>query len=467
VAIFNSKEMKNSKEIFSIFILVFCVISCTTDELHAGKSDNPNIIYILADDMGVYDLGCYGQDMIQTPHLDKMAQEGIRFTEHYAGSTVCAPSRGALMTGLHTGHGYVKGNFAMESEGNLPLPAETVTVAKVLKSAGYKTGVIGKWGLGGPNDHGHPNAQGFDYSFCYLDQRLAHEFYPDHLWRNYEKVVLNNKFYSHDLFAKDALQFIRKNSDEPFFLYLPFTIPHGKYQVPDDKPYSDKSWPQPEKNYAAMISRMDRDIGNIFSLLDSLDIDENTVIFFASDNGGTKRMAPFFNSNGPLRGFKGDAYEGGIRAPLIARWPGKIVTGQTSDHISAFWDMLPTFADIAGAAISEKIDGISFLPELLSEPQPDHDFLFWSFFTYNYQWNPGADFPRNQPESMAVRMGNWKAVKNNLKNNPNASIELYNLSEDIGEENNVANDHPGIIEEMVRIILQEHENTEYFNADLN
>ena len=457
--------MKKLIRLFAISVYVLIFISCLADELQAQKPDKPNIIYILADDMGVYDLGCYGQEMIQTPHLDKMAQQGMRFTEHYAGSTVCAPSRGTLMTGMHTGHGYVKGNFAMESEGNLPLPAETVTVAKVLKSAGYKTGVIGKWGLGGPNDHGHPNAQGFDYSFCYLDQRLAHEFYPDHLWRNYEKVVLNNKFYSHDLFAKEALQFIRKNSDEPFFLYLPFTIPHGKYQVPDDKPYSDKSWPQPEKNYAAMISRMDRDIGNIFSLLDSLDIDENTVVFFASDNGGTKRMASFFNSNGPLRGFKGDAYEGGIRAPLIARWPGKIVTGQTSDHISAFWDMLPTFADIAGATVPENIDGISFLPELLNEPQEEHEFLFWSYFTYNYGWKPGAENPRNQLQSQAVRMGKWKAVRNKLNNNPDAPIELYNLFEDIGEKNNVADQFPIILKDMQRIFEEEYKDTEFFTVN--
>ena len=457
--------MKKLNKPFVVTVCVLFFISCSVNELHAKKSNNPNIIYILADDMGVYDLGCYGQEMIQTPHLDKMAQEGIRFTEHYAGSTVCAPSRGALMTGLHTGHGYVKGNFAMQHEGNLALPSETVTVAEVLQSAGYKTGVIGKWGLGGPNDHGHPNAQGFDYSFCYLDQRLAHEYYPDHLWRNYEKVVLNNNLYSHDLFAKDALRFIRQNSEEPFFLYLPFTVPHGKYQVPDDKPYSDKAWPQPEKNYAAMITRMDRDIGQLFSLLDSLGIDENTVVFFASDNGGTKRMSPFFNSNGPYRGFKGDMYEGGIRAPLIVRWPGKISQGQTSEHISAFWDMLPTFAEIAGTTASENMDGISFLPELLNQSQQEHDFLFWSYFTYNYGWNPGSENPRNQLQSQAVRMGKWKAVRENLKKNPDASIELYNLSEDIGEENNVAEQFPAIVEKMEQIFKEEYKNTEYFTVN--
>lgn len=454
-----------SGRFLTILVSLIAVFSCTHSEVLADKNSKPNIIYILADDMGVYDLGCYGQEMIQTPHLDKMAQEGIRFTEHYAGSTVCAPSRGALMSGKHTGHGYIKGNFAMESEGNLPLPAETATIAEILKAAGYKTGVIGKWGLGGPNDHGHPNAQGFDYSFCYLDQRLAHEYYPDHLWRNYEKVMLNNNHYSHDLFAKDALRFIKQNKEEPFFLYLPFTIPHGKYQVPDDQPYSGKSWPQPEKNYAAMITRLDKDIGEIFSLLDSLGIDENTVVFFASDNGGTKRMSPFFNSNGPFRGFKRDAYEGGIRAPLIARWPGKIAPGRTSNHISAFWDMLPTFAEIAGVVNPENIDGFSFLPELLNESQKEHEFLFWSYFTYNYGWNPGSENPRNQLESMAVRMGKWKAVRNNLKNNPDADIELYDLSEDIGEENDLSDQYPQIVKEMEQIMKKEYLNSEYFSQD--
>lgn len=456
------------KKLIKLFVISGCVlfyISCSVNKLQAKKPDKPNIIYILADDMGVYDLGSYGQEMIQTPHLDKMAQEGIRFTEHYAGSTVCAPSRGALMTGLHTGHGYVKGNFAMESEGNLPLPAKTVTAAEVLHATGYKTGVIGKWGLGGPNDHGHPNAQGFDYSFCYLDQRLAHEYYPEHLWRNYEKVMLNNEQYSHDLFAKDALRFIRQNNEEPFFLYLPFTVPHGKYQVPDDKPYSDESWPQPEKNYAAMITRMDRDIGEIFSLLDSMEIDENTVVFFASDNGGTKRMSPFFNSNGPLRGFKGDLYEGGIRAPLIVRWPGKISPAQTSDHISAFWDMLPTFAEIAGANIPENIDGISLLPELLNDSQQAHEILFWSYFTYNYGWKPGSENPRNQLQSQAVRMGKWKAVRNNLNRNPNAPIELFDLSEDTGEENNIADQFPAILKKMEQFLKEEYSNTEYFSTN--
>lgn len=450
----------------SILILSFTAVVFQT----CGKTESPfdtgiakpNIIYILADDMGVYDLGCYGQQKIQTPVIDKMASQGMLFTRHYAGSTVCAPSRGALMTGLHTGHGYVKGNFAMENEGNLPLPEETVTVAKLMKGAGYKTGIMGKWGLGGPNDHGHPNNQGFDYSVCYLDQRLAHEYYPDHLWKNYEKMVLNNEKYSHDIFAEEALGFIRRNSGNPFFLYLPFTIPHGKFQIPDDAPYTNESWTTNQKNYAAMITRMDKDIGRIFSLLDSLNLDENTVVFFASDNGGTRAMSDFFESNGNLRGYKGDCYEGGIRAPLIVRWPGKIAERINSDHISAFWDMMPTFCEIAGISAPPEIDGISFLTELLSQAQTEHEFLVWEYFSYNYGWKPGSEIPRNQLQSQAVRMGKWKGVREGLKNNPDANLELYDLLSDPAEQNDLAGKYPEVTKQLLNIMKEEHSDSPFF-----
>lgn len=441
--------------------LLIAFVSCSETEINIQKLKKPNIIYILADDMGVSDLGCYGQQLIKTPNIDKMASEGMLFTQHYAGSTVCAPSRGTLMTGMHTGHGYVKGNFAMESEGNLPLPEETVTVAELLKSAGYKTGVMGKWGLGGPNDLGHPNNQGFDYSYCYLDQRLAHEYYPDHLWNNYKKVVLNNQ-YSHDIFAKEALQFINDNKENPFFLYLPFTIPHGKFQVPDDSPYSNESWTTNQKNYAAMITRMDKDIGLIFSLLDSLEMDENTIVFFASDNGGVKGMSDFFESNGQLRGYKTDLYEGGIQAPLIARWPGKIIQNSETDHISAFWDMMPTFCEIAGISSPNNIDGISFLPTLLNQTQEKHNFLVWEYFHYNYSWQPGSENPRNYMLSQAVRMGDWKGVRNNMKDKQNLPIELFDLSKDIGEQNNVAEQFPEVVNEILQIMENEHTDSEYF-----
>ena len=449
------------KIFLTTFGLLVAFISCSSPETKIEQSSKPNIIYILADDMGVYDAGSYGQQKIKTPNIDKMAAEGMLFTQHYAGSTVCAPSRGTLMTGLHTGHGYVKGNFAMESEGNLPLPAETATVAELLKSAGYKTGIMGKWGLGGPNDHGHPNNQGFDYSYCYLDQRLAHEYYPDHLWKNHEKINLNNQ-YSHDIFANEALKFIARNQKSPFFLYLPFTIPHGKFQIPDNSPYSNKSWTENQKNYAAMITLMDKDIGRIFSLLDSLGLDENTVVFFASDNGGGKEMSDFFKSNGELRGYKTDIFEGGIRAPLIARWPEEISKRVKSEHISAFWDMMPTFCEIAGIAAPKDIDGISLLPTLLNQSQKEHEFLVWEYFHYNYGWKPGSANPRNYLKSQAVRMGKWKGLKKGMKSDLDSPIELYDLSKDAGEQNNVAEQNPEIVVKIQQIMEREHTDSEYF-----
>ncbi len=452
-----------SKKTYWIALVAILFMNCSKPIYSEEKvnAELPNIIYILADDMGVYDLGCYGQQQIKTPNIDKMATEGMLFTQHYAGSTVCAPSRGTLMTGLHTGHGYVKGNFAMESEGNLPLPDETVTVAEKMKEAGYKTGLIGKWGLGGPNDKGHPNKQGFDYSFCYLDQRLAHEYYPDHLWRNYEKVMLNGE-YSHDLFAEESLSFIRRNKANPFFLYLPFTIPHGKYQVPDTEPYSNESWTDKQKNYAAMITRMDKDIGRIFSLLDSLNLDENTIVFFASDNGGVKEISDFFGSQGPLRGYKTDCYEGGIRSPLIVRWPGKIEAGSQSDHVSAFWDMMPTCCELAQTSIPKNTDGVSMLPELLGQDQLQHKSLVWEYFEYNYSWKPGSDKARNYLNSQAVRMENWKGVRSNIRQLPDASIELYDLSKDPGEIKNVASEHPDVVARIQTVLDDECLDSEYF-----
>src|SRR5690554_504556 len=297
-----------------LFFILFPASFLKAQEPAAPKT---NVIFILADDLGIHDLGAYGQKKIKTPNLDRMAREGILFTHHYAGSTVCAPSRGSLMTGLHTGSAYIKGNYAMDEEGNLPLPDETITVAEIFKSEGYNTGVVGKWGLGGPKDSGHPNNQGFDYSLCYLDQRLAHEYYPEHLWENTNKVDLNNRdnntAYSHDLFTEAALNFISDNSAYPFFLYLPYTIPHGKYQIPDNSLYAHEAWSENQKNYAAMISLMDADIGKIFNLLDSLNIDEHTLVLFASDNGGVRGVGSFFESNSPYRGFKTQLYEGGIR----------------------------------------------------------------------------------------------------------------------------------------------------------
>ncbi len=417
------------------------------------KEKKPNIIFIIADDLGYGDLGCYGQKIIKTPNLDKMAAEGLKFTQHYAGCTVCAPSRCCLMTGKDTGHAFIRGNREIQPEGQYPIPADTITVARILKKAGYTTGCIGKWGLGGPESSGEPNKQGFDHFFGYLCQRQAHRFYPDYLWRNGEKVELNRETYSHDLMAEETLDFIKKNKDRPFFLYIPFTIPHAELKVPVDSmdQYKGKFEEEPfagagnygaqrfpKAAYAGMVTRMDRDVGRIFDLLKELDIDDNTLVMFTSDNGPHHEGGNdphFFNSNGSLKGIKRDLYEGGIRVPMLARWPEKIKAGTTTDHISAFWDFLPTCADLAGAEKPEEVDGISMAPLLQGSPkrQKEHDFLYWEF---HYSGGRGI--------KQAVRMGKWKAVRNGL----GKPLELYNLNKDLGEEKNVASEHQEIIEKI-------------------
>jgi len=437
-----------------------------------GKSKQPNIIYILADDLGYGDLGCYGQKNIKTPNLDQLAAEGMRFTDHYAGSTVCAPSRCCLMTGLHTGHARIRGN------GNVPLKPNDVTVADLLQSVGYSTGLVGKWGLGEAGSTGIPNEQGFDFFYGYLNQVRAHNYYPTFLWRNQEKVELDNKVvyaeegyakglgtaatkreqYSHDLFTREAFDFVERHKDDPFFLYLAYTIPHANneshlvdrhgMEVPDYGIYKDKDWPEPQKGHAAMITRMDRDIGQLVEKLKQRGLDENTVIMFSSDNGPHAEggFDPAFNdSNGPLRGIKRDLYEGGIRVPMIAWWPGRIKAGSTTDLPSAFWDVLPTCAQLGGAPIPNDTDGISFLPTLLgnTDDQKKHEFLYWEF----HWW---------KPTRQAVRMGRWKG----FRNTPTAEIELFDLKTDISEENNIADHHPEIVEQIAEIMRTAHEESE-------
>jgi arylsulfatase A-like enzyme len=415
------------------------------DRSAAKPIDRPNIVFILSDDLGYGELGCYGQKMIKTPRIDRMAAEGIRFTDFYAGCTVCAPSRCTLMTGQHTGHCRIRGNE------QLPLSAEDVTVAKMLRAGGNATGIIGKWGLGEPGSSGIPNRQGFDYWFGYLDQVHAHNYYPDYLWRNEEKVSLPNVVekgvakkrvtYSHDLFAAEALEFVEKHHDKPFFLYLALTIPHANneaakngMEVPDDKPYSDRDWPQVEKNKAAMISRMDTDVGRLLDKLKALGLDERTIVFFTSDNGPHHEGGvdpAFFRASGPLRGVKRDLYEGGIRVPMIVRWPGRIAAGQVSDVVWAFWDFLPTAAELAGAQPPAGIDGVSIAPALLAPAgktvAPAHEFLYWEFHEGGFR--------------QAVRMGRWKAVRTKL----DRPLELYDLRDDLGETTNVAAKHPEIV----------------------
>ena len=425
----------------------------------AATGKKPNIIFILADDLGYGDLGCYGQKDIETPNIDKLAAEGILFTDHYAGSTVCAPSRCCLMTGNHTGHACIRGNREVKPMGQEPLPAGTVTVAGVLKEAGYSTALIGKWGLGAPESTGIPNRQGFDYFYGYLCQRHAHNYYPEFLFKNGDRVPLEGNMvenprpdgagaavkkakYSHDLIVREAMSFIARNSTKPFFLYLALTIPHANNQagkegmeVPTDAPYSNRDWPAQQKNHAAMITRMDRDIGTIMAQLKELGIDGNTLVIFSSDNGPHREGGAdpeFFKSSGHLRGIKRDLYEGGIRVPMIARWPGKIREGAVSDHVSAFWDFLPTAAEIAGVNVPGSIDGISYLPALLGkEQQKKHEYLYW-------------EFHEGRASKQAVRMGKWKAVR--LR--PSAPLELYDLSTDIGEKNNIASIFPDIVEKI-------------------
>lgn len=437
------------KRFFSAFLFLFA------PALLVQAQTKPNIILVMADDLGYGDLGCYGQELIRTPHIDSLAAAGIRFTDFYSGSTVCAPSREALLTGMHTGHTFVRGNFNTgDPEGDLNMPGDKRTIGEYLKQAGYRTAVIGKWGVGSPGSG--PNTQGFDYSFCYLDQISAHNYYPPHLFENEKKVLLEDnrdgaeRTYSHDVFVDKTLDFIR-NSDrqQPFFLYLPYTIPHGKHVVPDDAPYSEENWAQQFKNYAAMITRLDRDVGRIMQLLKEKGIAGNTVVLFTSDNGANPAFARFFKSNGSLRGAKRDLYEGGIREPLIVCWPGKIKPGRTSGHVSAAWDLLPSVCEIAGAEAPTGIDGISFLPELLGKQQPEHEFLYWEYYEYNWNWGKnGNQQPRNWLESRAVRYGKWKAVKTRIFEDPQAPAELYDLEADRAETRNVAAEHPEIIKKV-------------------
>jgi arylsulfatase A-like enzyme len=422
-----------------------------------STSSKPNIIFILADDLGIGDVGCYGQKRIQTPNIDRIAADGVRFTQVYAGDTVCAPSRCALMTGKHVGHCRIRGNKKVNLE------ASDVTVASVLKRAGYRTGIFGKWGLGAAGSPGIPNLQGFDEWFGYLDQSHAHTFYPDHLWENQSEFYIPKNFsmkgqYSHDLLTPRAINFIEASKRTPFFLYLAYTIPHANnelgaatgngMEVPDFGPYKDENWPETEKGFAAMITRMDKDIGKLMASLKSLGLDENTLVIFSSDNGAHKEGGhdpEFFHSHGDLRGIKRDLYEGGIRVPTMARWPGKIKAGQVSDQVWAFWDFLPTCAELAGATPPGGLDGISMVNALLGKKQRDHEYLYWEFHERGF--------------SQAVRMGNWKGVRVGARSSP---IELYDLSADLGEKNNIAGQHPDVVAKIAKIMQTAHSDSKEF-----
>lgn len=427
---------------------------CLAPLVHAQKAGNkrPNIIFILADDLGYGDLGSYGQKLVKTPNLDRLAKEGTRFTNVYASAPVCAPSRASLMTGMHQGHAYIRGNN--DKNGNrISLRPEDTTVAEVLQKAGYRTGIVGKWGLGEPDTAGIPNKKGFDYFFGYLNQNLAHNYYPDYLWRNEQKIDLGGKSYSADLFGQEALDFIERERNGPFFLYLATTLPHANnelnrktgngMEIPSDAPYKNEKWTQQNKNFAAMVTKLDGQVGRIMELLKKLGIDNDTIVIFSGDNGpqGTDEGsydASFFNSSGGLRGIKRAVYEGGIREPMIVRWPGKVAAGKTSDVVWAHYDLFPTFANIANAKIPKSLDGVSVLPALLDKRGPDRKYLYWEFHEGGFV--------------QAVRMGKWKAVRKGA----GGKLELYDLQTDMAERHDLARANPKIVERIDAIIKREH-----------
>ena len=424
----------------SAFKLLLSALICSFGTCSEGAlpGQKPNIIFILADDLGYGELGCYGQEKIKTPNLDQLAREGMRFIQCYAGTAVCAPSRGSLMTGMHTGHARIRGNEAA------PLQPDDLTVAQLLKKAGYKTMGVGKWGMGLAGTTGTPNKKGFDEWFGYLSQTAAHDYYPSNLYRNERIFTLEKNLngargqYSSDLFTMVASNVIRVSEFTPFFLYLAYTIPHANnemkekgMEVPSLEPYQSEPWPAPEKGKAAMITRMDRDIGELIKQLKKMKMENNTIVFFSSDNGPHEESgvkANFFKASGPLRGIKRDLYEGGIRVPMIVRWPGKIKPGTVSDQAWAFWDFLPTAAEIVGIQPPSGVDGISILPTLLGQKQTNqHAFFYWEF--------------HEKGSKQAVRMGDWKAVKPGV----GQPLELYDLATDAGETQNVADQHKDVV----------------------
>lgn len=441
------------------FCLLTLLVTLVTDQYtHAA----PNIIFILSDDLGYGDLSCYGQKYFQTPNLDKLASEGVRFTQHYSGSTVCAPSRACLHTGLHTGHVYQRFNGQVQ----LRHDPQDIILARLLKDAGYHTALIGKSGLSCRSKEGnHPNKKGFDHFFGFTSHWAAHRYYPKWLWQNGDKVTYpdNNGMegaqYTGDLFLSDALEYIEVQHQEPFYLHLSLQQPHADLCVPEqwkspflgrfkETPFQGDGYraePQPKAAFAGMVTYLDHSVGQVIAKLKELGIDRNTLVVFSSDNGSMSEGGwnkDNFKSSGPLRGGKRDLYEGGIRVPLIAWWPGRIEAGATSDHVSAFWDFLPTACELAGVAAPEGLDGISYLPSLLRESQPEHKYLYWEFY--------------EQGGKQAVRCGKWKGIRLDVDKNPRGPLEVYDLEHDLAETHNMAADQPGIAEQLAAFMDEAH-----------
>ncbi|MEM8735705.1 MAG: arylsulfatase [Planctomycetota bacterium] len=451
----------------SLITLVLMGI-CGNTGLAADRPDKPNIIYILLDDAGYGDLSCYGQKKFETPNIDRLAKEGMRFTQHYSGSTVCAPTRCCLMTGMHTGHAVVRGNREVKPEGQAPMPADIVTIPRLLQSNGYVTGAFGKWGLGAPGSPSDP-AEHFDLFFGYNCQREAHTYYPNHLWKNKEKVPMDGETHSADVIQAAALDFVRSNKDKPFFMFVPTTIPHAAMHATEDYlpafkekfsefngttgKYAGTETDNPIAAFAAMMTQVDDHVGQIVDLLQELSLDENTIILLSSDNGPHREGGhdpEFFNSNGALRGHKRDLYEGGIRAPLIARWPGQIEADSVSSLISAHWDMLPTFCELAKVDPPSQIDGISIVNELTGDgEQAQHEYLYWEFY--------------ERGGKRAARIGDWKAVQLNLNKRSDPAIELYHLPTDVSEKRDVATEHPDLISKAKSIFTQASAPSEFWS----
>lgn len=428
----------------------------------AEKQTKPNVIFILADDLGIGDLGCYGQDRIKTPAIDNLAKTGMKFTQHYSGSTVSAPSRCVLLTGKHTGHSYIRGNKGYVADDgrhyDLNLKNSEVTLGEIFKTKDYVTACVGKWGLGGPSGEGHPNNQGFDYFFGYLGQGNAHNYYPKQLFENNEPVMLNGKVYTHDLIMEKAMDFIKENSGKPFFMYLTPTIPHADLVVPNNElfdydgkfqevPYLGKGYrpqPKPRATFSAMVTRLDRDVQRIVDLLKEKGIADNTIIVFTSDNGTHKEGGHdprYFDSNGPFRGTKRDLYEGGIRTPYIVNWPAVIKPGSVSYHVSAFWDFMPTMCELIGADKPEGIDGVSFLSTLTGKgEQKQHDYLYFEF--------------HEQGGKQAVIKDRWKLIHLQVNNPKKEKYELYNLDSDPSEIADVAKLYPAKVKELKNIMFK-------------
>lgn len=463
-------------------LLIFLLAGQACSPEAPREQSTPNIVLILVDDLGYGDIGMNGQKYIETPHLDQMARDGLVLSQFYSGSPVCAPSRSALMNGMHTGHTHIRGNKEIQPEGQEPILDSLITIAEVLKSAGYTTGAFGKWGLGFVNTEGDPLNQGFDRFYGYNCQRQSHRYYPSHLWSNDTRVEIpdnnpqNANGYAPDLIQKEALGFIEVNSDKPFFLFLPYTLPHAELVVPDDSlfhkykgryeeiPFKGNDYMvgetgtgyasqlYPKAAYASMVNRIDVYVGQVMTKLKELGIDDHTLVIFTSDNGPAQEGGAdpdFFDSNGIFRGYKRDVYEGGIRVPFIAKWSGKIAPGSINTHVGAFWDLLPTLADFANIDIEHQIDGLSLLPTLTGEGQQEkHRYLYWEF--------------HEQGGKQAVRKGKWKAVRLDVKNNPNAPIELYNLEQDPAERSDIALQHPDIVNEMSAIMDEAHVESKVF-----